>query len=216
MPKTPFRLPRRAALLGAILLLGACASGAHLGEQRGELGDFRLGHAIVVAESATMGPASRRADPEDWENTLQAEIERRFARYEGDSYYHIAVAVQGYVLAMPGIPLVASPRSVLIAGVTIWDDEAGTKLNETPHRITVLESLSGETVVSSGLTQSAEQQMQNLSQNAVGAIERWMASNPDWFRPSPAEDADTPTDAAPEDISLEDAALEDMTDPAEG
>ena len=203
MPKTPFRLPRRAALLGAILFLGACASGAELGEERGELGDFRLGHAIVVAENATMGPASRRADPEDWETSIKAELERRFGRYDGDSYYHIAVAVQGYVLAIPGIPVVAAPKSVLIAGVTVWDDAAGTKINESPHRITVLESLSGETMVSSGLTQSAEQQMQNLSQNLGGAIERWMASNPDWFRPRPEA---LPTESAGDDTDATGAA----------
>ena len=215
MTRLPFRLPRRAALLGAILFLGACASGAELGEQRDELGDFRLGHAIVVAESATVGPASRRAEPEEWQETLTAELERRFGRYEGDSYYHIAVAVQGYVLAMPGIPLVASPRSALIAGVTIWDDAAGTKINEEPHRITVLESLSGETVLSSGLTQSAERQMQNLSQNLGGAIERWMASNPDWFRArdpgdaAPAAPATETLDAARAEATGEDAAPED-------
>lgn len=167
--------------LAAAALLGACTSGAQLGEERSELGNFRLGHAIVVADSATIGPASRRASPEQWQSALTSEIERRFGRYDGDKYYHVAIAVQGYVLAIPGIPIVAAPKSVLIIGVTIWDDEAQTKLNDTPHRITVLESMSGETVVSSGLTQSAEQQMKNLSENAVAAIERWIVSKPEWF-----------------------------------
>ncbi len=187
-------LTRRAALLGAALLLSACASGAQLGAERAELGDFRLGHAIVVAENATIGPASRRADPADWEASITSELQRRFGRYDGDTFYHIAVAVQGYVLAVPGIPLVAAPRSALIVAVTIWDDEAGGKINERPHRITVLESPSGETLVGSGLTQTAEQQMQNLSQNVAASIERWMASNPDWFRPRP--EAERPDNAA--------------------
>ncbi|MDD7971648.1 hypothetical protein PUT78_11085 [Roseinatronobacter sp. HJB301] len=169
--------------LAALALLGACTSGAQLGEERSELGDFRLGHAIVVTDGATIGPASRRADPGVWESTLTDEVQRRFGRYDGDKYYHIAIAVQGYVLAIPGIPIVAAPKSVLILGVTIWDDAAQKKLNDTPHRITVLESLSGETVISSGLTQSAEEQMQNLSENAVAAIERWMATKTEWFPP---------------------------------
>ncbi|MBR3370812.1 MAG: hypothetical protein IKG52_09290 [Rhodobacteraceae bacterium] len=169
--------------LAGLALLGACTSGAQLGEERAELGNFRLGHAIVVADTAVIGPASRRAEPEAWETTLTAEIQRRFGRYDGDKFYHVAIAVQGYVLAIPGIPIVAAPKSVLIVGVTIWDDEAQTKLNDTPHRITVLESLSGETVVSSGLTQSAEEQMQNLSENVVAAIERWIVSKPEWFPP---------------------------------
>lgn len=172
-----------AALLTA-LVLSACASGRELRDERAELQNFYLGHAIVVADTATVGPASRRAEPEEWQEVLGSELRRRFSRYDGDRLYHLGVSVDGYVLAIPGIPLVAAPRSVLILGVTLWDDAAGTKVNDTPHRITVLESLSGETVVSSGLTQSAAQQMQNLSQNAVLAIENWLASNPDWFPPA--------------------------------
>lgn len=174
-------LKRVTLALCTIALLSACASGAKLGEERAELGDFRLGHAVAVADTAMMGPASRRAEPGAWEESLSAEIQRRFGRYDGETLYHVAVAVQGYVLAIPGIPILAAPKSILIVGVTIWDDAAGKKLNDKPHRITVLESLSGETAISSGLTQSAEQQMQNLSQNAVGAIERWMATQADWF-----------------------------------
>lgn len=178
-------LSRRAALLGAAMFLAACGGRGELGAQRGELGDFRLGHTIVVADEATRGPASRPAEPEEWEAALKAEIERRFGRYDGDSFYHIAVAVQGYVLAIPGIPLVAAPRSFLIIGVTVWDDAAGGRINDTPHRIVVFESLSGETMLGSGLTQSADEQMANLSRNAASMIERWMATNPDWFRPRP-------------------------------
>ncbi|MFN3314983.1 MAG: hypothetical protein ACK46Q_16195, partial [Hyphomonas sp.] len=45
-------------------------------------------------------------------------------------------------------------------------------------------------VVSSGLTQTAEKQMQNLSENAVGAIERWMAQQEGWFAPRPGTEAE--------------------------
>ena len=159
---------RAVALVAALGLLSACASGAKLGEERAELGDFLLGHAIVVEENAVRGPASRKAEPGAWKDSLEAEMQRRFARYQGDSLYHLGVAVQGYVLAIPGIPLVAAPKSFLILGVTVWDDAAGKKLNEKPHRIIVFEAPSGETAISSGLTQSAEEQMQNLSQNGGG------------------------------------------------
>ena len=197
---------RRTTLgLCAALILSACTSGRELGNERVELGDFRLGHAVVVAENATMGPASRKAEPAEWEAALTAEIQRRFGRYEGDTLYHVAIGVQGYVLAIPGIPIIAAPKSVLVVGVTIWDDAAQKKLNETPHRITVLESLSGETAVSSGLTQSAEQQMQNLSENVVAAIERWMATKTEWFVPRPTEPAPMP---AP------DPALDPATQPS--
>lgn len=176
-------LIRKAFALMLAIVVSGCASGAKLGDERSELGDFFLAHAVVVAETATVGPASRRAEPEQWEEVLTAELRRRFARYDGDTLYHLGVSVEGYVLAIPGIPILAAPKSALILRVTLWDDAAGKKVNERPHQIVVLESLSGETVISSGLTQSAEQQMQNLSENAVAAIERWLASNPDWFPP---------------------------------
>jgi len=184
---------RAVALVAALGLLSACASGAKLGDERAELGDFLLGHAIVVEENAVRGPASRKAEPGAWKDSLEAEMQRRFARYQGDSLYHLGVAVQGYVLAIPGIPLVAAPKSFLILGVTVWDDAAGKKLNEKPHRIIVFEAPSGETAISSGLTQSAEEQMQNLSQNGVAAIERWLATQEDWFPPKAAADASEAT-----------------------
>lgn len=193
-------LVRRLGLIAAIGLLSACASGAKLGDERAELGDFLLGHAIVVDEDAIAGPASRKAEPNAWKESLEAEMQRRFARYDGDKLYHLGVAVQGYVLAIPGIPLVAAPKSFLILGVTVWDDAAAKKLNDKPHRIIVFESLSGETAISSGLTQSAAEQMQNLSQNGVAAIERWLAKQEDWFPPKPA------AQAAPDAVETEEMA----------
>lgn len=172
---------RLALLLATAALLAACADGRNLGDERAELGDFRLAHNIVVASNAQMGPFSRTATAEEWEESIRNAVARRFDRYEGTRLYHIAVSVDGYVLAMPGVPLVASPRSALIIGVHLWDDELGRPLNEERKQITVLESLSGETLVSSGLTQSAEQQMQNLSTNAALQIENWLAENAEWF-----------------------------------
>lgn len=192
----PFRLP---ALFAILLALAACADGRNLGEPRAQLGDFRLAHNIVVAGNAQQGPLSRSAEPEQWEEAIRAEVARRFDRYEGSRLYHIAVAVDGYVLAVPGVPLVASPRSALIIGVHIWDDELGRPLNEERRQFTVLESLSGETLVSSGLTQSAEQQMQNLARNAALMIENWLADNPQWFNTTAeSDDAEEEAEDEPE------------------
>ena len=196
-------VPRAGLAILTALVLSACASGRELREERAELGDFFLAHAIVVADNPTVGPASRRASAEEWQDVLTEEMRRRFSRYDGDTLYHLGVSVDGYVLAMPGIPVVAAPKSALILGVTLWDDAAGGKVNERPHRITVLESLSGETVVSSGLTQSAEQQMQNLAQNAVLAIENWLASNPDWFPPKPEMPPESERDAGLVELRIE-------------
>lgn len=182
---------RTLALLAVAGFLAACANGANLGEERVELGDFRLCYNIVTTNDAVQGPLSREADLEAFSANLRREVERRFGRYEGDRLYHIAMHVDAYVLAVPGVPLVASPRSALIISVNVWDDLLGRPLNEEPVQMTVLESLSGSSVIGSGLTQSAEQQMQTLSQNAAIRIENWLAENPDWFlHPDPAADTD--------------------------
>ena len=184
MTLRPFR-----RLLAAIALplLAACASSLDdLDATPQPLGDFYLGHNIVVASNVTRGPLSREASEEELEAAVKAAIDQRFRRFDGDRLYHLAISVDGYVLAQPGIPVVAAPRSALIFGVTVWDDAAEGKLNDTPHRITVLEDLSGDTIVGSGLTRTAEQQLESLSFNAARAVERWLRENEAWFTRFPA------------------------------
>ena len=62
----------------------------------------------------------------------------------------------------------------MILRATVWDDAAGEKLNPEPKEITVLEAVNPDTVVGSGLTQSKEVQLENLSVNAALQIEKWM------------------------------------------
>jgi hypothetical protein len=194
------RLPLRpVALLASLALLAACASGRDLGEMRPELGDFRLSHNITVDENAQQGPLSRAAEPGSWKAAIEAEVARRLGRYEGERLYHVAVHVDAYILAVPGVPVVASPRSALVISVNLWDDELGRPLNERTRQFTVLESLSGESVVGSGLTQSAEQQMTNLARNAALMIEDWLAGNPHWFDPE-MDAPPAPVDSAAEGV----------------
>jgi hypothetical protein len=200
MPMT-LRLALAAAGLAA---LAACSGTRGLDGPVEPIGDFYFGHNIVVAENATRGPLSREATAEEWEESLRAEMERRFRRFDGDRLYHLAIGVEGYVLAMPGVPVVAAPKSALIFSVTVWDDAAGGRINERPHRITVLESFGGDSLVGSGLTRTREEQMQDLSERAANAVERWLRENIEWFqRPLPAAaaaeaaDGEAP-DAAPE------------------
>lgn len=165
--------------------LSACANGqTDLQKPAEPIGDFKLGHAIVVAPNIVEGPVSRNATAEEWIASVDAALEERFRRQDGDRFYHLGVSVEGFVLAQPGIPLVFSPKSALIVRVTAWDDAAQKKLNDTPEEITVLESFSAETVVGSGVTQSREQQMRNLSANMALQIEKWMRrmqKNEGWF-----------------------------------
>lgn len=170
--------------LGALCLavLAGCAGSNDLAEPPVPLGDFALGYDIVVAKNAQKIAPSREATPEELKTALQAEIGKRFGRYEGDKLYHIAVNVDAYALAIPGVPVVVSPKSALVISVNVWDDAAGAKLNAEPKQMTVLESFSGKTVIGSGLTQSREEQIQNLAQNAAKAIENWLVKNRlEWF-----------------------------------
>lgn len=174
---------RLAALLvlGPFLALSACTSTADLNEAPADLGNFKLGHNIVVASKMQQSALSRDASEEEWVAALTSAVDERFGRYEGERLYHIGISVEGFSIAPPGVPLIVSPKSVLIIRATVWDDTLGRKLNEEAKQFTVFESLSGETIVGSGLTQTKEEQMANLSRNAAKMIQTWMLQNPEWF-----------------------------------
>ena len=168
-----------------LAFLSACAR-QDLSEPPEPIGDFVLGYTIVVAKNAEPVGPSRKAEPEEWETLLKEKIAARIGRYQGERIYNIAVGVDGYALAVPGVPILLSPKSVLAITVNIWDDALGLKLNEKPKQLIVLERLSGETVVGSGLTQTREQQMRNLAENAARLINNWLVENKAWFTPEAA------------------------------
>ena len=100
-------------------------------------------------------------------------------------------------------------QSVCLAGaVALGQAQAGPiSPAESLKQFTVFESLSEETVVGSGLTQTKEEQMQNLSRNAAKMIQTWMLEHPEWFpgigsgktaaAPASAKAADAAAVAAP-------------------
>ena len=150
-----------------------------------DLGNFRLGHNIAVAPKMTKGPFSREATEEEWIAAMTAAVDERFGRYEGEKLYHFGISIEGYVLAQPGIPLVASPKSILVINLTVWDDAAGKKLNDEVKQITVLENLGGDSLIGSGYTKTREEQMQQLSRIAVKEIQRYLVrqqSEEGWFK----------------------------------
>ena len=117
---------------------------------------------------------------------MKEAMDERFSRFDGEKLYHLGISVEGYVLAIPGVPIVASPKSALILNVTVWDDASQSKLNEKPELITVVESVSGHTILGSGLTQSKKKQMRNLTRNAAKLIENWLVNQNNefgWFEP---------------------------------
>ena len=180
------------ALLLGLGLLGACAQ-KQLDQPLADLGDFRLGHNIVIASKMQKGPVSREATEEEWVTALTSAIGARFGQYQGDRLYHLGVSVEGYMLAPRGLPLVYTPKSALLLNVTVWDDAAAKKLNDRPKQLIVLETTDKDSVVvGSGWGRSRQQQMRGLSVNAAFEIEKWLLRQKEelgWFTGGPIREA---------------------------
>lgn len=179
----------RVVLLAAAIALTACAGGTEAEFKPEPLGDFKLGYVIAVTENARKGPLSREATPGKMDALLKPAIEKYFTSYSGDKFYHIAVNVDAYVLAVPGVPLVASPKSALILSLNIWDDEAGVKLLDKADQITILEEFSSGFLLGSGLTMSGDEQLEGLVKVAGKKIYEWVVEHKYLFEP----DANEPT-----------------------
>ena len=171
---------RLLSLFLALGLLAACETN-DLAEAPVPLGNFALGLNIAVADNMQKVPISRDASVADWEASIIRAVENRFRRYDGTKTFNIGINVDAYALAPPGIPIVASPKSVLVVSANIFDDAAGVKLNAEPKQLMVFEGVSGDSLIGSGLTRTKAEQMEALSYNAVKAVERWLAENPQWF-----------------------------------
>lgn len=171
------------------LVLSACSV---LPEQKPQLdlGDFAVGHNIVVAPNPYMGPGSREATADELIEAVQGALASRLDPYEGDKIYNLGVSVDGYVLADVGVPVVLSPKSALIIHITIWDDAAGEKLNEEAHQIAVLEDLNAKTIIGSGLFSTGDQQLRVLSRKVALKVEEWLEENNEWFGVEPVEIAE--------------------------
>lgn len=187
---------RLTALCLGLALVAGCEKN-DLEEPPVPLGNFALGLNIVVADNVEKVPISREASVEEWESVMKEAVANRFGRYEGDKLYNLGISVDGYALAPPGIPVVAAPKSVLVITANIWDDAAQKKLNPEGKQMTIFESLSGESVIGTGITRTKKQQMEALSYNAAKSVERWLLENPEWFGlpPLPPEPAARPNPA---------------------
>jgi len=184
------------ALLAALVTLAACTAAAP-DEPLEDLGAFKLGHNIVIASKVQMVPGSREVSQEEWIDALKNEVDARFSQYDGDQLYHFGISVEGYFVAPGGVPLVLSPKSVLAINVTVWDDAAGSKLNQEVKKFTVFETTTADSfLVGSGHARTREEQILGLARNAIGQIEDWMVEQHKengWFdaKSTAAEAADT-------------------------
>ena len=164
--------------------LAGCFGPVDLQEPVKPIGDFALGYAVVVGPDMIKGPMSRDGDPDQIIASVKNAIETHLEPLSGAKLYHVAVKIEAYALAKAGVPLLVSPQSALLLSVTIWRDESGQKLNSVPQQITVLEAPSERTLIGSGLSQSSEQQLENLARSAALQIEAWLRtqhSAEGWF-----------------------------------
>lgn len=186
-----FSLIRVMPAVAALLVLVACDAN-DAGEPPRPMGNFAMGLNIVVPETAQTIPISRQAKPEEWKTVMSAAMDERFGSYSGEKLFDFGISIDGYLLAPPGVPLVASPRSALIITVNVWDDAKQELLVKGGKRMTILEGLSPDSVIGSGWTQNKQAQMKKLAFNAARAVQNYMLDHPDWLglppikTPSPA------------------------------
>ncbi|MEO0357070.1 MAG: hypothetical protein AAF386_02020 [Pseudomonadota bacterium] len=168
------------------LAIVACSPVADLDQPAEPMGDFKLGFNVIqVVDDVTKGPVSKDVTEAEWEASLQDAFDRRFSRFDGDHFYHLGVTVLGYVVAQPGIPIVLSPKSILIFEVIVIDNATQAPLNQPGEQFTVIESFSGSNLFGSGITSSKEEQIADLAAQAAQTAETWLRTQP-WFYESGA------------------------------
>jgi hypothetical protein len=174
-------LVRLILTLATVALLGACSPPQEMAAVPEPLGDFKLGFNIVVVDNPELLPFTRKAEDAEWKAALEKAIAERFGRFQGTGEYHVALKLQAYALAQPGVPIVASPKSVLVVSANVWRPTG--KINPEPENLTVWEGVNGKNVLGSGLTQTKEEQMAKHAFNTALKVEDWFRSHPEWFVP---------------------------------
>ena len=151
------------------------------------MGDFRLSHNIVVAENMQQVPPSRNATPEEWQEIITSEIDRRFGDYEGERLYHIGINVDGYALAPSGHPDRAQPP--LGAGA-VGQCLGRRAWREAPRRARADRDLRGiePRDLPPRLWPDAHprgNRCRSWRATPRGVSNWWMLQNPDWFSIDP-------------------------------
>ena len=110
---------------------------------------------------------------------MTSEIERRFGQYKGGKGFVVAVAIDGYALAPPGIPIVLTPKSIMVVSANLWTADPQEKI-AGPEQLTTFEG-ADTFLLGSGLQKTADEQLTTLSRNMVKKIQSWLLRNPTWF-----------------------------------
>ena len=177
-------------VIGFLSFFASCDAPEELSPPVASLSSITFGHILVIDKNAQKGPLSREATPGEWSSVLEASVASQVKRYAGETLFHIGIGVDGYVLARPGIPIALSPKSALIFTANVWDNATQDVVNAEPKRFVVVEGISGDTLVGSGLTRSKEEQMVILARNGAAQLEKWLAENPSFFDRSQTSETD--------------------------
>lgn len=174
------RIIARACAAVLTLVLAACSVPENAVQGNRDLGDFQLCGQFVTFVANDPGPLSRKATEDEWVNALNAEIARQLGPYKGGKCYTVSVAVEGYGLAQPGVPLVFSPKSGLLVRAFVFDNdliEAGVPsvLNKGGEQLQVA------LVDQGGLFNDRDAQLGALARTGVAEVVKWMERNPEWF-----------------------------------
>ncbi|WP_264212158.1 hypothetical protein [Leisingera thetidis] len=186
------------ALLASLALLAACGE-TRLDEAPEDLGAFQARVTHVYTEKALQWPLSRNAEHSEWTVPIKNALDTRLRRYAGAQEYDVAVTLEGFMLAPPGVPVLFSPKSAVVVNVFVYD-VAEKKFLARKHQMEIFESTTGESaLLGSGHARTKEQQIQGLAVNIADKVEEWMAKQhkqEGWFAPRPA--AENGGSAAPD------------------
>ena len=182
---------RLLAALRAIALLTACGE-TRLDEPPEDLGAFKARVVHVYTEKALQWPMSRDADHSEWTAEIENAMNARLRRYEGSQEYDVAVTLEGFMLAPPGVLVLFSPKSAVVVNTFVYDVAAGEFLAKQ-HQLEIFEDTTGESaILGSGHACSKEEQIDGLAVRIADAVEEWMAEEHEangWFAPKPAAEA---------------------------
>ena len=159
--------------------LAGCGGRAPEAEAMPDMGTFQLAAPITVAGNAKRIPPSREAGEAELKAAMNDALVRRLGGYAGGTPFYVALAVDGYALAPPGIPVVMTPKSILVVSANVWRADPQEKIGG-PEQLTVFEDAGGF-LLGSGLTRDADEQLAVLARNMAAEVQRWMLRNPAWF-----------------------------------
>ncbi|NSY39752.1 hypothetical protein [Leisingera sp. ANG59] len=186
------------SMLAALALLTACGE-TRLDEAPEDLGAFQARVTHVYTEKALQWPLSRKADHSEWTAPIEKALNTRLRRYDGAQQYDVAVTLEGFMLAPPGVPVLFSPKSAVVVNVFVYD-VAQKKFLAKKHQMEIFESTTGESaLLGSGHARTKEEQIQGLAINIADKVEEWMAEQHEaegWFAPRAAAETAGGTDAA--------------------